>query len=316
MLYLPREAVASLGVSAGAMADAIEGLLRRAAADGARGVPKAALTLSDGRLFQAMLAHADEPAYGVAKVVGLARDNAARGLAHVSAVIVLMDGTSGAPVAVMDGGWITETRTAAMTLVAARRLARNDAKVVGFIGSGAQARSHLDALAGEFPVREVCAYSRSAASAESLAGIARARGLQATVASDARAAVEGCDVVVTTVPAAPGLQAFVDADWLVPGAFASLVDVGRSWLAEPLKRVDRLVIDDRAQEAHAAQRMVDERLISADLQELVTGSAPGRTRVEERTVFVFRGHALADLAAAVQVFERARQQGVGEVLAR
>jgi ornithine cyclodeaminase/alanine dehydrogenase len=108
----------------------------------------------------------------------------------------------------------------------------------------------------------------------------------------------------------------VDADWLVPGAFASLVDLGRSWLAESMARVDRLIIDDREQEAHAAAPMVDERLVSADLTELVSGAAPGRTRTEERTMFIHRGIALADLAAAVMVYERARERDIGEELVR
>ena len=316
LLYLPRDAVASLGVSASRMADVIEELLRLAAAGGARSAPKAALPIADGRLFQAMVAHADEPGYGAAKIIGLAQDNVARGLAHISALIVLQDGASGAPLAVMDGGWITEVRTAALTLVAARRLARDDAAVIGFVGCGAQARSHLDALGAEFPLREVRAYSRSPASSATLAELARARGLDAATVSEPRAAVAECGLVVTTVPAVPGLRAFVNADWLAPGAFASLVDLGRSWLPEPMSRVDRLVIDDREQEAHAAVPLIDERLVSADLRELVNGKAVGRARAHERTVFVFRGMALADLAAAVLVYERAREEGVGELLAR
>lgn len=328
LLYLSREVVASLGVTAGEIADAIESLLRLKAAGEARSAPKAALPLADGRLFQAMVAHAgaladvqadaraDAPGYGAAKIIGLAQDNAARGLAHISAVIVLQDGASGAPVAIMDGGWITEVRTAALTLVAARRLARDDAAVVGFVGCGAQARSHLDALAAAFPLREVRAYSRSPESSASLARLARRRDLEATAVAEPRGAVSDCDLVITTVPAVAGLEAFLDADWLRPGAFASLVDLGRSWLAEPLARIDRLIIDDREQEAHAAVRLVDERLVSADLTELVSGAAPGRTRIEERTVFVFRGIALADLAAAVLVYERARERGIGDVLAR
>ncbi|MDX1431038.1 MAG: ornithine cyclodeaminase family protein [Gammaproteobacteria bacterium] len=316
LLYLPRAAVESLGLGARPIADAIESLIARRAAGAARSAPKAALPFADGRLFQAMLAHADEPAYGAAKIIGLAQDNAARELPHISAVIVLQDGESGAPVAIMDGGWITEVRTAALTLVAARRLARDDAAVAGFVGCGAQARSHLEALAGAYPLRAVRACSRSQASAARLAGLARDMDLEAETVSEARAAVEDCDLVVTTVPAVAGLEPFLNADWLKPGAFASLVDLGRSWLAEPLARIDRLVIDDREQEAHAAAPLVEERLVSADLSELVSGAAAGRTRMDQRTVFVFRGIALADLAAAVLVYERARERGVGEVLAR
>lgn len=314
--YLSGDAVASLDVTASETADAIEDLIRGKSAGGVRSAPKSALALDDGRLFQAMLAHAETPAYAAAKIIGLARDNAARGLAHLAAVIVLLDGETGVPLAIMDGARITAVRTAALTLVAARRLARADAVVAGFVGCGVQARSHLDALAQAFPLREVRAFSRTAASAEAFCDVARGLDLDAAAVSDPRAAVERCDLVITTVPDSAGLEPFVDADWLSPGAFASSVDLGRSWLTAPLARIDRLVVDDRGQEAHAAVRLVDEALVSADLGELLSGAAPGRAREDERNVFVFRGVALADLAAAALIYQRASAHEVGVVLER
>ena len=94
----------------------------------------------------------------------------------ISSLIVLADLKSGAPVAVMGGDWITATRTAAMTAIVAQRLARADSVSIGFIGCGVQARSHFEALRLVLPgLKEVVAYSRSAASAERFAGSRRRR---------------------------------------------------------------------------------------------------------------------------------------------
>lgn len=315
LLYLSRADVLALAIDPEAVRVALEAVLISKAAGSVRNAPKLNLLPGDGRLFQVMMSLADDPPFAAAKVVGLASGNDARGLPHVSALIVLADAASGVPVALMDASWITAARTAAMTAVAARRLARIDAARIGFVACGVQARSHLMALCALFPLREVLAYGHRRASAEAFAAEARALGLDAVAVDDPRDAVAGLDIVVTSVPAAPGSAPFLDPGWLAPGSFASLVDLGRSWLRpDAIGRMELRAVDDHAQTAEAGGRLVYRGPFDADLTELASGHGPGRRTSDERAVLVSQGLAAADLAVAALVYARARERSLGLAL--
>ncbi|MGI9413231.1 MAG: ornithine cyclodeaminase family protein, partial [Hyphomicrobiales bacterium] len=170
--YLSRNDIETLGVTGTALADAVENCLRAAAGGAAENVPKSGVQLADGRLFQSIMAvghGASAPLYGATKVVGLAPDNAAKGLPHIGSVIVLLDAETGLPCGIMDGSWITEMRTAALSLVAARRFAAKDAQSIGFVACGAQALAHLAVLGEEFPLTSVTAFGRRRQTAEAFA---------------------------------------------------------------------------------------------------------------------------------------------------
>jgi alanine dehydrogenase len=219
----------------------------------------------------------------------------------------------------MDGGWITGARTAAMSALAAVRLARPDAASIGFVGCGLQARTHLAALRSVLPkLAGVVAYSRTEASAARLAAEARASGLAAETTNLARAAVEGLDVVVSSVPDAAGFTPFLDPAWLAPGAFASAVDLGRSWHAGSIRSLDLVATDDHRQSEALglAGKLAFAGPFDADLADFASGAKPGRTSAAERAMFLFAGDALADLAAAQLMYETARQRGLGVRLPR
>ena len=317
LLYLSTAEVAACGVGAVAIADRIEQVLAGSRAGAAWNAPKTSVLPGDGRLFQAMVAAADQPPFAAVKSVALAPGNAARGLAHIHALITLFDAATGVPLAVMDGAGITATRTAAMSLVAARRLARSDSSVLGVLGVGVQARSHLAALAAEFPLRRVLAIGRSAEGLAAFLDHARSTGLQAEAASGPAQLLEQSDLVVSSVPAEPGLQPLLDASRLAPGAFAAMCDTGRSWQRASYTAFDRLFIDDERQEHDAAAHgigMVEPGSASGDLVALVTGAASGRGDRRQRTAFVFRGLAAGDLAAASLVYQAAGGAGLGSRL--
>lgn len=317
--YLSRNDIETLCVTGVQLADVVERCLVAAAGGAAENVPKSGVQLSDGRLFQTIMAvgHGDSaPPYAATKVVGLARDNAAKGLPHIGSLIVLLDAETGLPRAVMDGSWITEVRTAALSLVAARRLARSDARSIGFVACGAQARAHLAVFAEAFPLRSVSAHSRRPESAEAFAAHARRLGLEASAAAAPEDAVRGMDMVVTSVPDGSVPLGFLRADWLKPGAFASLVDLGRSWSDSGFERFEHIVVDDRvqAEKSRSTRKLTPPGPYAMDLLRLVTAPEPIRHSARERAVFVFQGLALADLAAAALVFEHAEAAKVGTVL--
>ena len=317
--YLSRDDVERLALKGTVLADAIERTLVAASRGAAENVFKTGKSLPDGRLYQAMMAvglDAPAPVLAVTKVIGLASSNTARGLPHISGLIILSDGETGRPIAVMDAAWITEARTAALTLIAARRLARRAARRVGFVACGAQARAHLSMLKDEFPIASVTAYSRRLETSEAFAADARTLGLEARTVADPKAAVSDQDIVVTSVPLAPGFRPFLDAAWLEAGSFASLVDLGRSWRDEGFQAIERRFVDDRAQAKGGSgkRKLTPSGPYSGELMELVAGTVAGRTSERDRAVFVFQGIGLADLAAAALALEAATQAGIGSLL--
>ena len=310
--YLPRRDVERLAVCAREIADRLEVLLVAERAGDAWEASKASIAPGDGRFSLALLSAAREPSLSVLKTVGLSPENASRGLPHIGGVVVVHDGESGMPVAILDAERITAVRTAAISLVAARRLAHAESRSVGFIGCGVQAASHLDALASELPIERVVAYSRRRESAEALCAYARAAGIVGRATDDAGDAISGVDIVVSSIPDQPGFRPFLDASRLRPGAFAIGVDLGRSWVPETFSAFDRVVVDSLPR--HAATPFVTSAPVDADLVTLIDESR--RPDHGARTAFMFRGISLGDLAAASICLERARARDVGLMLER
>ena len=310
--YLSRRDVEGIDLCAREIADRLEHLLIAERAGEAWEAPKSSITRGPGHLSLALLSAAREPALAVLKTVGVSPDNAARGLPHIGGVIVVHDGDSGMPVAILDAQCITAVRTAAISLVAARRLARAESKSIGFIGCGVQAASHLDALAAELPIERIVAFSRRRASTEALCARAQAAGISGRVSDDPDEATAAVDIVVSSIPDQPGFRPFLDAGRLAPGAFVIGVDLGRSWIPGTLTAFDRIAVDDLRR--HAAAPFVTAGPVGADLATLI--GEPRRTDRGTRTAFLFRGVGLGDLAAASICLERAREQGVGTMLER
>jgi ornithine cyclodeaminase/alanine dehydrogenase len=316
LLYLSRAALDTLDISTGDVIAAIEKLLKGRQSGSVWNTPKSAVEPGDGRYFMNTLSVADAPPYGAVKALGLNPANPDRGFEAIGALVVLHDSVSGWPLAVMEGAWVTAIRTAGLSAAAARYLARKDAAAIAFIGCGVQARSHLDAFAQMFPLKEVRAFGRGAPNRDLLCRIARDKGLNAVASETARAAVEGADIVVTSVPHSLGGAPFIDARWLKPGAFAAIVDLAGPWLADTMTAFDLIVVDDLEQEKTMPEPLVDPALVAGDITGLATGEIAGRQSDEQTTAFVFRGMALGDLALAWLAYESAIKTGVGVKLER
>lgn len=307
MRYLSRDALESLNLTIEEVVESIEHLLRGRTQSRAWNAPKAVITPPDGRYMMATLAAADDPPYLAVKSLLLNPRNPERGLSAINSLVVLQNSDTGLPLAVMDGNWITAVRTAGLSAVAAKRLAKRDSSVAAFIGCGVQARSHLRALAALFPLKEIRAFGRGSANRDALCGAAEQMGLAAVASATARDAVSDADLVVSSVTLTPRPAPFLDARWLRPGAFATITDAAAPWVAEGMSAFDRIVIDDTAQESAMARPMVPPEIVTGDLMGLVNGSTPGRSADSERTAFVFHGLALGDLALAGLAYRRARE---------
>jgi ornithine cyclodeaminase len=242
------------------------------------------------------------PGVGV-KLVTLTEGNPARGLPFIHAVYVLFDPATQAPRLLVDGSALTALRTAAVSGLATRLLARADATRLVIFGAGVQARAHLEAMAAVRALADVVIVSRTAARAEALAGHARDMGIDASPSG--AEAVSVADIVCTCTTATEPL---FDGARLAEGAHVNAVGAyrpdTRELDSETVKRA-RLVVETREAALEEsgdllipiADGMVDAEHVVADLQELVRGKQV-RHAAADVTVFVSVGIAFEDLAVA------------------
>jgi thiomorpholine-carboxylate dehydrogenase len=233
-----------------------------------------------------------------AKLVTFYPGNAARGLPTHLAVIVLFAPETGEALALLDGRLITEMRTAAVSAAATRVLAAPDAAVLAILGSGVQARAHVEALSHVRDFREIRVWSRTRAHAERFA---HEVGGKLMSAEDA---VRGADVIVTaTAATAPILH----GAWLKPGAHVNAIGWGGHTSRELDDAAMAHVVVVESREAALDQCgdvILSGAAIHAELGEVLAGARP--TRADETTIFESVGIAAEDIAAAWLVYEAAR----------
>ncbi len=231
--------------------------------------------------------------------------------------ILLNDYETGRLLAVMDGSEITLLRTAALSAVAASILVGRAPRTIGLIGSGLQAHAHLLAFTELFPdLGKVLTFSRTLASAENLASSARDIGLEAEAVTDAERVLGESDIIISMVPGAPGLRPFLDARRLKPDCFVSAVDIGRSWMPESLTAFQTRVTDSLSQSVapyDVHTKPVETAPFHTDLVTLCGRESPAASG--GRTLFCFRGLAIADMALAKIVYDEAVQKAIGTRLA-
>lgn len=308
--YLSETALAGLGISTDDVIESIE----RTIADGAQSkvwaAPKAVVLPPDGRYMMAALAAADDPALLAVKTVVLNPRNPERGLPQINGLVTLLDSETGLPAAILDGNWITAVRTAGLSAAAAKRMARPESAIAAFVGCGVQARSHLQAFKDLFPLSGIRLFGRGQANIDALGQMAGKMGLEAVVCATGEETIKEADLIVSSVTFSAGLEPFLDARWLCPGSFAAVTDLAAPWDKKSFGALDRVVIDDLEQEAAMPTKLVPLDDVTGDLSGLVLGKVEGRQQDEERTAFVFRGHALGDLALAGLAYRKAGKAGL------
>ncbi len=320
LLYLSRGDMAALAhqgaLDPAHMVTAIQDMCLNREDGRVSNAPKSAIRPDSDRLFMSTLSVSDADGYMAVKSLGMNAANASMGAEIIGSLITLFDARTAMPLAVMDGDWITAQRTAGLSAVAARYFARPSSANIAFIGCGTQAVAHLDIFNALYPLSEIRALGRGAAKRDALCRHAESLGLSAIPSTDAQDALDGADIVISSVPGSAELTPFVDAARLAPGAFASLVDLGRSWRQDTYGAFDRIVIEDLEQEATMPEPMVDLSTVEGDLGDTLGERIPARQSETDRIAFIFRGLAIADLALAVLVYKRAVEMGVGEMLER
>jgi alanine dehydrogenase len=240
-------------------------------------------------------------------------------LPTIQGVIVVMDVERGATLAILDSTLITALRTAAATAVAAKHLARANAKTLAVIGCGTQGRATVEALRVVRPIEDVLAYDMDAACADRFAReMAERHGINVRAVGSVDEAVRGADIVVTCTTAR---TAILDVHHLQPGIFIAAVGADnpeKQELTPALLSKTRVVADILEQAAtmgdlhHALESGAMRREeVHGELGDVICGRVRGRTNHDETFVFDSTGTALQDVAVASIAVRRASERGVG-----
>jgi ornithine cyclodeaminase len=248
------------------------------------------------------------------KLVSLFEGNAGSELPTHQAAIAVFDPERGNLTALLDGTYITATRTAAGAALSARTLAREDARVLAICGTGVQARTHAHAVPRVREIEEIRVAGRDRAKVEAFA-----EEIGGVAAASFEEAVRNADIVCATTHSE---EPVVRREWIAPGTHVSSVGVSSKG-----GELDPALIDDshvvvESREAVLAPfpsgsnelRALDpERL--TELGEILAGEAPGRTDAEQITLYKSVGVGVMDAAAAALVLRAAKEQGVGTEVA-
>lgn len=285
---------------------------------------RSVLTVGPSQAYYGLMpAYIPSPASLGAKIVTVFGENHKKNLPSHLATIFLLDPDTGGLLAIMDGRYITEARTAAVSAVSTRFLSNPDASTLAIIGSGVQARSHLEAYLQVRQLKEVRIWSPRIQSRRQFVDDMSPHTNVPIVASDtAESAVRGAGLIVL-VTSSP--TPVIDDAWVSAGAHVVCVGACRPTQQEmppQLVKRARLYVDSRDAAVvesgdvvmNIAAGLFDASHIRGELGEVVLGRKEGRTSTEEITIFKSLGMAVEDVVAADLVFRRAAEAGAGTEL--
>ena len=271
-----------------------------------------------------MRGHDGGNGYFAAKLNANFPDNpAVRALPTIQGLLLLLDATSGEPLAVMDSAALTILRTAAATAVAARHLSRENSTTVAVVGCGAQALAQLMAVTLVRPIASARAFDSSAARAQAFARTAsESLGIPVSAAADMQNATRTADIVLTCTTSE---CAFLDIDDVRPGTFIGAVgaDSEHKHEIEPSLMKKAAVVTDSTDQCstigdlhHAiAAGTMTIADVRAELGEVIAGTKPGRRNESEIVIFDSTGVAFQDVVSAALVYEAANRDNTGQSIA-
>jgi len=285
--------------------------------------PKIYMTIPKHHGFiKPMTAYIEPMNVAVSKIFTFFPDNPLKyGLPTVHATVVVNDGKTGLPLALMDGTWITALRTAATTAVAAKYLAKKDSSVIGIIGAGVQGRTHLEAFGEVYKVEKVHVFDAFPKTLDRYVEEMGSKGFTVEPVASYKEAVKGSDIVVTCTV---GDEAMVESEWFEPGMFIAKVGSYQELDVKAVTSADKVVVDwweyvsTRVKELNKLmeKRLFDRSKVYAELHEVVGGLKPGRQRPEEKILFISIGMGVEDAAAAMYAYKRAKELGLGTRIRR
>jgi ornithine cyclodeaminase len=305
--------------------DAMRDALRTLAQGGALLPLRQVVRLPDGRnAFALMPAALDDPPALGAKVITVFPGNDATPYDSHQGAVLLFDREYGRLIGILDASTITALRTAAVTAVATRELARPDARTLALLGAGVQAATHLESISLVRAIDEVRVWSRSGDRARRFAAAIKAEGTNIVVCESARQAAEGADIVCTVTSSR---EPVLFGDWIAPGTHVNAVGASLATSREldsTAVAKARLYVDRRESTLNEGgdflvpkrEGLIGDDHIVGEIGELLVDPPriAGRRSRDEITLFKSRGLAIEDVAAARRVYERAIATGAGSWL--
>ncbi|MFZ2411359.1 MAG: alanine dehydrogenase [Candidatus Methanoperedens sp.] len=268
--------------------------------------------------LRAMPAYLEEQDITGVKIVNVHPDNPKKGLPTVMALVILNSTETGAPIAVMDGTYLTDMRTGAAGGVAVKYLARKNAKTVGFVGTGNQARTQLMAINEIIDIEEVKITSVSEKSNINFkAEMEKKLDCDIFIKKSIREVCE-CDILVTTTPSR---EPIVKNEWIAEGIHINAIGAdaaGKEELDPAILKRAKVVVDDIPQASHSGEvnvplskKLISEKDICCELGEVIAGNKKARTKDSDITVFDSTGLAIQDVATANLVYQMALKENMG-----
>lgn len=252
------------------------------------------------------------------KIVNVHPDNPRIGLPTVMALVILNSTETGAPLAIMDGTYLTDMRTGAAGGVAVKYLARKNAKTVGFVGTGNQARSQLMAINEIIDIHEIKATSTSEKQTLAFKDDMESKiGCEITPEKTIRQVCD-CDILVTTTPSR---QPIVMNEWISEGTHINAIGAdapGKEELDPLILKRANVIVDDIEQASHSGEvnvpiskGLLSVKDIFGELGEVITGKKKARMKDSDITVFDSTGLAIQDIATADMVYRKALEANMG-----
>ena len=268
--------------------------------------------------LRTMPAYLEEPDITGVKIVNVHPDNPKKGLPTVMALVILNSTETGAPVAIMDGTYLTDMRTGAAGGVAVKYLARKNAKTIGFVGTGNQARTQLLAINEIIDIQDIKATSTSEKQMNAFKDEMEIKiGCEITVKKTIKEVCD-CDILVTTTPSRAPI---VMDEWIPEGIHINAIGAdapGKEELDPLILKRAKVVVDDIPQASHSGEvnvpiskGLLTEKDIFCELGEVITGRKKARTNDSDITVFDSTGLAIQDVATADMVYRKALGKKIG-----
>ncbi len=319
ILFINYEQMDSLGVNVIDIVDILEKVFVHKAGGETLMPPKIFFHRGGSRFYSAMASCIPTMGYAGCKWQSGDPENPSRGLPYIQGLYVLSEDVTGQPLAVMDSIWITANRTAAASALVARYQARPGAEVVGMLGCGVQGRKNLDALKAVLPsVRRCQAFDIVPEhTMRYVREMTEKLDVEVVPAGSAREAVMGADVVISAGPIENQPRPVIEPGWVAPGCLGVTLDYDAYWTPAAIRSMDIVMTDDRTQIEHmqAKGRFEAVRHIDADIGEVIRDDTARRQHPGQRILSFNLGIAIEDLATAVELYQRARSDGVGSRLA-
>ena len=252
------------------------------------------------------------------KIVNVHPDNPKIGLPTVMALVILNSTETGAPLAIMDGTYLTDMRTGAAGGVAVKYLARKNAKTVGFVGTGNQARSQLMAINEIIDIHEIKATSTSEKQTLAFKDDMELKIECEITPKKTIREVCDCDILVTTTPSR---EPIVMNEWISEGTHINAIGAdapGKEELDPLILKRAKVIVDDIQQASHSGEVNVpiskgslSVKDIFGELGEVITGKKKARMNDSDITVFDSTGLAIQDVATADMVYRKALKANMG-----